>query len=204
MDLKALFKISHGVYLTGAKTSDNRFIGSCIDSCMVVEAEPAEIIVSLNKGSFTAQNVLQTKQLTLSILPEDAPHPLIERFGMNTSKTLDKWQQTPYFTFHDLPVYQDSVAYLYAEVRQIIETSGHFVFFCPVIEVKAGTMKKPLLYADYQEHKLIRSQSTKKVKWRCTMCGYLYEGEVPFEQLPNDWVCPLCNEPKTVFAVDTE
>ena len=30
------------------------------------------------------------------------------------------------------------------------------------------------------------------MKWVCSVCGYVYEGEIPFEDLPDDWVCPLC------------
>ena len=26
----------------------------------------------------------------------------------------------------------------------------------------------------------------------CNVCGYVYDGDVPFDQLPEDWVCPLC------------
>ena len=26
----------------------------------------------------------------------------------------------------------------------------------------------------------------------CDVCGYEYDGDVPFEQLPDDWTCPLC------------
>lgn len=32
------------------------------------------------------------------------------------------------------------------------------------------------------------------VKYRCTVCGYIYEGE-----LPADYVCPLCKQPASVF-----
>ena len=32
------------------------------------------------------------------------------------------------------------------------------------------------------------------VKYRCTVCGYIYEGE-----LPEDFVCPLCKQPASVF-----
>ena len=32
------------------------------------------------------------------------------------------------------------------------------------------------------------------VKYRCTICGYIYEGE-----LPEDFVCPLCKQPASVF-----
>ena len=35
------------------------------------------------------------------------------------------------------------------------------------------------------------------VKYRCTICGYIYEGE-----LPEDFVCPLCKQPASVFEKD--
>ena len=59
INLEALFKISHGVYITGARDENNRLIGSCIDSVMVIEVDPAQVIVSLNKASYTCQNVLK-------------------------------------------------------------------------------------------------------------------------------------------------
>jgi rubredoxin len=47
-------------------------------------------------------------------------------------------------------------------------------------------------------------------KWRCTSCGYIYDPEAgdpdggippgtPFENLPDDWVCPVCGVPKDMF-----
>ena len=32
-------------------------------------------------------------------------------------------------------------------------------------------------------------------KYKCTICGYIYDEEaegVKFEDLPEDWTCPLC------------
>ena len=47
-------------------------------------------------------------------------------------------------------------------------------------------------------------------KYVCTLCGYVYDPEIgdeesgaavgtPFENLPGDWVCPLCGAPKEQF-----
>lgn len=47
-------------------------------------------------------------------------------------------------------------------------------------------------------------------KWKCTICGYIYDPEIgdpdggiapgtPFEQIPEDWVCPVCGASKDVF-----
>ena len=36
----------------------------------------------------------------------------------------------------------------------------------------------------------------------CSVCGYQYDEKfekVPFEQLPDDWKCPICNAPKSAF-----
>jgi rubredoxin len=47
-------------------------------------------------------------------------------------------------------------------------------------------------------------------KFKCKLCGYIYDEEVgdpgnnikkgtKFSQLPDDWVCPICGEPKDQF-----
>ncbi|MCD6210102.1 MAG: rubredoxin [Thermodesulfobacteriota bacterium] len=39
-------------------------------------------------------------------------------------------------------------------------------------------------------------------KWKCTVCGYIYDEEeegTKFEDLPDDWVCPACGVGKEVF-----
>lgn len=36
----------------------------------------------------------------------------------------------------------------------------------------------------------------KKVRrFRCMVCGYIYEGE----ELPEDFVCPVCGQPASMF-----
>jgi rubredoxin len=47
-------------------------------------------------------------------------------------------------------------------------------------------------------------------KYRCTVCGYIYDPEIgdltqgikpgtPFENLPDSWVCPECGVGKDMF-----
>ncbi len=47
-------------------------------------------------------------------------------------------------------------------------------------------------------------------KWECTVCGYVYEPEkgdpdngvppgTPWEEVPDDWVCPVCGASKLDF-----
>ncbi len=48
------------------------------------------------------------------------------------------------------------------------------------------------------------------MKWRCTVCGYVYDPEigdpdgnvspgVEFEDLPDGWICPVCGASKDLF-----
>ena len=40
-------------------------------------------------------------------------------------------------------------------------------------------------------------------KYECEVCGYIYDEAVEgvkFEDLPEDWVCPLCGVPKSSFV----
>ena len=52
------------------------------------------------------------------------------------------------------------------------------------------------LYEDSQKQRR-RNDMTKQ--WVCTVCNYVYDGEVPFEELPDDYVCPLCGVDKSYF-----
>ena len=39
--------------------------------------------------------------------------------------------------------------------------------------------------------------------WTCSVCGYEYDEKVektPFEKLPEDYHCPICNAPKSAFV----
>ena len=53
----------------------------------------------------------------------------------------------------------------------------------------------------YNERKIGR-RSRIMNKYVCLLCGYVYDEEeqgVKWEELPEDWVCPLCGAPKDQF-----
>lgn len=48
-------------------------------------------------------------------------------------------------------------------------------------------------------------------KWECSVCGYIYDPALgdpdggiapgtPFEQIPDNWVCPSCGASKDMFV----
>ena len=51
-------------------------------------------------------------------------------------------------------------------------------------------------------------------KYICTTCGYIYDPEAgdldsgiepgtPFENIPDDWVCPVCGATKDQFELES-
>jgi rubredoxin len=55
-----------------------------------------------------------------------------------------------------------------------------------------------------------KEEGDKMNKYRCIICGYIYDPEkgdpesgikpgTPFEELPDDWVCPICGATKDQF-----
>ncbi|MGC8651221.1 MAG: rubredoxin [Minisyncoccia bacterium] len=47
------------------------------------------------------------------------------------------------------------------------------------------------------------------MQYKCSVCGYVYDEEgidpitgeknIPWSELPEDWICPKCNAPKADF-----
>ena len=111
-----------------------------------------------------------------------------------------------------LAVIADACAYITCEVVDRMETATHTVFLGKVLEADILKEDAPMTYAYY--HNVVKGKSPKnaptyiaqeekeepaKEKYVCSICGYEYDGEVPFEELPDDYTCPVCKQPKSVF-----
>lgn len=72
----------------------------------------------------------------------------------------------------------------------------------------------PLEFA-FQRLKLLvaRQENPPMQKYICTVCGYVYDPEegdpdggiepgTPFEDIPDDWVCPVCGATKEQFEAE--
>ena len=53
------------------------------------------------------------------------------------------------------------------------------------------------MYKDRSELLHVNAKEEKKMtKWKCGICGYIYEGET----LPEGFTCPICKQPASVFV----
>lgn len=211
MDNTALFKISYGLYVVGSKM-DGKNAGCIVDAFIqsTVSPVPTVILCSI-QANLTNAAIKQTGEFTVSILDQDVDPFVIGNFGFQSGKTADKWANVPHRMVDGLPVLEKAAAFLRCKVTDSKELSTHTAFFCEVVDAWQGS-GEPLIYGDYQKNmkgktmeafKAFRASGVvpkQEPKWVCTVCGYVYDGEVPFEQLPDDWKCPICGMPKSVFV----
>lgn len=222
MDKTALYSITHGVYIVGTKEDKtNRLTGCIVDAVMQSAFDPASVSLSTNKNSFTSECIRKNFELTLSILSTDADQSIITKFGFQTSRdpSVQKWDSVDYQLLGDLPVYRKAISALKLHVISVEDLGSHFVWNTKVVDSIVLGKGTPMSYAWYRQNCMNnvntaknipdsnKVQSTtqtapangKKTIWVCGVCGYVYDGEIPFEQLPDDWKCPQCGMGKEVF-----
>lgn len=63
-------------------------------------------------------------------------------------------------------------------------------------------MAEKMLHTAYSDCSdfIQRKEEKKMSKWKCKICGYIYEGET----LPDDFTCPICKQPASAFEPLTE
>ncbi|MDD3138630.1 MAG: flavin reductase [Lachnospiraceae bacterium] len=212
MNTKILWNMSYGVYVIG--TMDNERPTGCIaNSVMQVTSTPATVALSMNHDNYTNSCIKACGKFSVSILSEETDPGIIGTFGFQSGKAVNKFEAVPFESKEGIPVILDACGYMVFKVTDSIETSTHTVFIGELIAadvLKGGT---EMTYAYY--HKVVKGKSPKNAptyqpedkeevkkspSYRCSVCGYVYEGEIPFEELPEDYKCPICQQPKSVFV----
>ena len=221
MDTKILRSLSYGVYIVTAMDGD-RPCGCTANSIMQITSEPQTVAVSLNHANRTNEVVKATGRLAVNILAETSDAALIGGFGFVSSRDVDKFEGVAHEMVDGLPVLNGTCGYMILEVRSFIETSTHTVFIAEMTDARVlDPAAVPMTYAYY--HDVVKGKTAKnaptyipeidgdaaadgsggaeekKGVWVCKICGYAYTGDVPFEDLPDDWTCPLCKAPKSQF-----
>jgi flavin reductase (DIM6/NTAB) family NADH-FMN oxidoreductase RutF/rubredoxin len=125
-------------------------------------------------------------------------------------------------------ILENAVAYIEAKVIDEINVGTHTIFIGKVQDAEILTEGHPMTYEYYHkfkggyspktaptyskiiDKKKIKKENEKMDKYVCKICGYVYEPEIgdpdngieagtKFEDLPEDWTCPVCGAGKKDF-----
>ena len=188
-DLTALFRIGYGLYVVTSNdgTKDN---GLIVNTVTQVTNTPNRIAVTINKENYSHHVIKQTGIMNVNCLSTEAPFKVFENFGFRSGRNTDKFADcTPIRTDNGLVMLPHYInAMMSLKVVQYVDLGTHGMFICDVTEARVLSDLPTMTYTYYQEKVKPKPQTEGKKGWVCTICGYIYEGE----ELPADYICPLC------------
>ncbi len=200
-------QISYGLYVLTANVNgkDN---GCIINTVGQVTSSPNRISFAVNKANHTHDMLMQHNQFTVSVISERADFSLFKRFGFASGRDTDKFADlaaVKRMANGTLAVLEGTNACLSGKVIHTVDLGTHTLFIAEVTEMEILSDAASATYAYY--HKKIKPQPEKvgettdgQTIWRCVICGYEYVGE----ELPEDFICPLCKHPASDFEKVTE
>lgn len=209
MNANVLRNLSYGVYIV--TTLDGERPTGCIaNSIMQVTSANATLALSMNHDNYTNKCIKESGKFAISILSEQSDPGLIGNFGFQSGKDADKFENIKRTDKSGVPIIEGTCGYIVCEVINKMETETHTVFLGKIIDGDVLEKEPPMTYAYY--HQVVKGKSpknaptyipeeetAKKEVYVCTVCGYVYDGDTPFEDLGEDYRCPICGQPKSKF-----
>lgn len=225
MDLEALCKIGYGVYVVCSKKGEE-INGLIVNSIMQVSATPPTIAISVNKNNYTHGFIEESKLFSISVLDVDTEMDMIAHFGFESGREFNKFDDVKYSLGDSgVPVLtgDNVVANLELKVVDRIDVHTHTIFIGELVNSNNLTEKEPMTYRYYHEVKKGTSPKSAPTyqendmhnkgegKYICNICKYIYNPVIgdpttdiapgtSFEDLPDDWVCPVCKKGKEKFS----
>ncbi|HOV10937.1 MAG TPA: flavin reductase [Bacteroidales bacterium] len=221
INFEAFFSITYGLYIvcSGDKEFGNGYISNTV---FQVTSEPPRFATCCNKNNFTAEIMKIKGNFSVSILSTDTSSEIFSKFGYRCGRDFNKFEGLSInYGETGVPiVLNDSIAFLECEIVQTIDLGTHLMFIGDLVQADAiDFTKEPITYRYYRQVKkglspknaptYIDKSKLEKIsttenqkKYKCCVCGYIYDDNVEaikFNELPDDWVCPLCGAGKDAF-----
>ena len=199
MNKKTMYKLTYGLFVLTARQGE-KDSGCIINTAAQVTSEPNRISIAVNKANFTHDLVKESGKFNISILSEEASFDTFRHFGFQSGRTVDKFADYTDCERSANGLYYVTAGtngYISATVEQAIDLGSHTLFIAAVDDMEVLSDVPSASYAYYQSHIKPKPEqpAAGKTVWRCTVCGYIYEGD----ELPADFICPLCKHPASDF-----
>lgn len=210
MDKTAFFKLSYGLYIVSANYN-GKPCGCVVNTVEQVTATPEQLIVAVSKDNYTSQAITSAKSFSITVMSETIDPKIIGEFGFKTSKEVNKFLPfTSNIDYNGNPYITDGMSARFScRLVKEVDLGSHILYVGEVTDAEVIS-DRPVMTYDYY-HRVKKGVTPKnassyqespktedappKTKWRCTVCGY----EVEMDELPEDYVCPICGQPRSVF-----
>lgn len=212
MNNKILTSLSYGMFAIGTK-GDSMPNACIVNTVVQITSNPLTIAVSVNHDNYTNECIKKNGMFTVSVLSENTSGAVIGALGFTSGRDGNKLENVNHKILREgAPVIQENICcWFLCKVTGSIETVTHTIFVAELVAGSESINGTPMTYKFY--HDVIKGKAPKNAptyiaenttqdieKYVCSICKYEYNDPlVPFEELPDDWVCPICGAPKSVF-----
>lgn len=202
MDKKAMYKLSYGLFVLTARDGE-KDNGCIINTAIQAASEPNQLSICVNKANYTHDMIERTGKFTVSVLSEQADFELFKHFGFQSGRDVDKFTNfTGCARGADGLYYitEGTNAYISVMVDKTVDLGSHTMFIGEITDMAVLSDTPSTTYEYYQNHIKPKPQAVGKTDegqtvWRCRICGYEYVGE----EIPDDFICPICKHPASDF-----
>ncbi len=202
MDKKAMYKLSYGLFVLTAKEGE-KDNGCIINTAIQAASTPNQMSICVNKENDTHDMIMRTGEFTVSVISQRASFDLFKHFGFQTGREVNKFAD---FTACDRGqngiyyITEGTNAYISVKVAKTEDLGSHTMFIGEITDMEVLSGDASATYEYYMNYIKPKPQEAGKTEdgqtiWRCTICGYEYVGE----ELPEDFICPLCKHPASDF-----
>ncbi len=229
LDISPVFTLSYGLYTIGSKSGD-RVNAQIANAVFQITADPVRIAVSINRSELTNDFIKDSGYLSIGVLSQEADLPFIGNFGFKSGRDTDKFKNIKYITTPSgcpCPA-ENTVACIELKIESSVEIDTHTLFIGKMTDCIMVGNGIPMTYTYYREvlcgktpasapsfkgivNKTEKKKETIMKKYVCDVCGYVYDPEqgdpdsgiaagTSFEDIPADWVCPVCGVGKDSFS----
>lgn len=204
MNTKAMYKLSYGLFVCTA-VEGQRMNGCVINTAIQVASEPNCISIAVNKANFTHDMIVKSGKCNISVISQEASFELFKHFGFQSGRDVDKFADYPSSNYkmadNGIPyITAGTNAYFSLAVKQTVDLGSHTLFLCEPTAMEVLADASSCTYEYYQNNikpkpEAVGTTPKGETIWRCRICGYEWVGE----ELPDDFICPICKHPKADF-----
>ena len=202
MNTKAMYKLSYGLFVLTCKEGE-KHNGCIINTAIQVASSPNLMSICVSKANLTHDMICKTGEFNVSVIAKNASFELFKHFGFQSGRNTDKFSD---FTACSKSanglffVTNGTNAYISVKVIKTEDLGSHTMFIGEITDMEVLGDVQSATYEYYLENIKPKPQAVGKAPdgqtiWRCTICGYEYVGE----ELPEDFICPICKHPASVF-----
>lgn len=205
MNTKAFDKLNYSLALLGAAAGGKRH-GCIVSSFVQVSSSyPARFTVSIHKEHDTCASVEEAGSFAVTLLGKDCPKSLINGFGYKSGRVGDKFAAyetrqdaagNPYLTEH-------MTARISCRITGRMEVGSYVLYAAEATEAEVLSDSRTLTMDEFTGAGASTPVTATVFRtleadygWRCTVCGYIYEGD----EVPEDFQCPICRAGKSKFV----